>query len=112
MALRVGTTHPITAAISNTTTVPPNTTGSLGDTPTNNDRNTRVAPNASNNPIANPGASGRIPCRNTSPTMSPRVAPSAIRNPISCVRWLTACRITAYKPIAADTGNTTTSTCC
>jgi hypothetical protein len=61
-----------------------------------------VTAKAAGSPTVRPIPTGSMLCLNTSMRMSRAVAPIAVRMPISCVRRLTPCATTAYKPIDAS----------
>jgi len=76
--------------------------GSEGETSTSADFRTRLTAIDAASPTARPIASGSIPCLSTSSRISRAVAPTAMRIPISCVRRLTECAISAYRPTEAS----------
>ena len=76
--------------------------GSAGDTWTSWDFRMGVTARAAASPMVRPIPTGSMPCVNTSVRMSRAVAPIAVRMPISCVRWLTECAMTAYRPTDAS----------
>jgi len=102
MARRAGIQQPSSAARISTADAATSVTGSAGDTWTSWDRRRRFTAADETSPITRPAPAKAVPCRSTSSKTSLDVAPIAIRTPISCVRRLTECATTAYKPTVAS----------
>src|SRR5215469_2703643 len=101
IARRAGIQQPNAAAKSKALDVAISASGSEGETWTSIDFKTWLIASEAVNPVDRPIPKGGIACWNMSFRMPAVVAPIAMRIPISCVRRLTECAITVYRPMDA-----------